>query len=84
MLDKRFGEQVEIRPGSTGQFDIVVDGRLIFSKASAGRFPLEGEIEQLFAALKPEVKPAEAETSQAEDSAKRRGVLGRLTNKFLN
>jgi hypothetical protein len=31
----------------------VVDGKLIFSKARSGRFPVEGEVEGLFAALKP-------------------------------
>jgi selT/selW/selH-like putative selenoprotein len=31
-------------PGSTGQFDVVADGQLVFSKHAAGRFPEEGEI----------------------------------------
>ena len=34
-----------------GQFDVIADGKLIFSKAAAGRFPLEGEVEAEFAKL---------------------------------
>jgi hypothetical protein len=40
-----------LTPGKSGQFDVVVDGTLIFSKAAVGRFPLEGEVEQAFANL---------------------------------
>ena len=38
-------------PGKTGQFDVFADGKLIFSKVTAGRFPLEGEVEEAFARL---------------------------------
>jgi len=31
-------------PGSTGQFDVVVDGSLLFSKHAEGRFPEHDEI----------------------------------------
>ncbi|HEY4621884.1 MAG TPA: Rdx family protein [Gaiellaceae bacterium] len=31
-------------PGSTGQFDVVTDGRILFSKHSEGRFPEQDEI----------------------------------------
>jgi selT/selW/selH-like putative selenoprotein len=48
-LNSRFGEQVQVKPGKTGQFDVVVDGKVIFSKAQAGRFPLENEVEEIFA-----------------------------------
>jgi len=37
------GFEAEATPGGTGQFDILVDGRLIFSKAETGRFPEDGE-----------------------------------------
>jgi selT/selW/selH-like putative selenoprotein len=30
--------------GSDGIFDVVADGRLVFSKHDAGRFPDEGEV----------------------------------------
>jgi len=38
-----------LTPGKSGQFDVIADGSLIFSKSAAGRFPLEGEVEQAFA-----------------------------------
>jgi selT/selW/selH-like putative selenoprotein len=50
-LESRFGEKTEIRPGSTGQFDVITDGRKIFSKAEAGRFPLPDEVEAIFTRL---------------------------------
>ena len=31
-------------PGTKGQFDVLADGRLLFSKHSEGRFPDDGEI----------------------------------------
>jgi selT/selW/selH-like putative selenoprotein len=35
---------VDIVPGRVGQFDVEVDGKLVFSKASAGRFPEHAEV----------------------------------------
>jgi len=32
-------------PGTAGRFEVTVDGRLIFSKASEGRFPDLRELE---------------------------------------
>ncbi len=34
----------QIEPGAIGQFDVIVDGKTIFSKRSAGRFPDHDEI----------------------------------------
>jgi predicted Rdx family selenoprotein len=51
-LKSRFGIDAEIKPGKIGQFDVVVDGKTIFSKAASGRFPLDNEVEDSFAALK--------------------------------
>jgi selT/selW/selH-like putative selenoprotein len=34
-------------PGATGQFDVIADGALVFSKAETGRFPEEGEVLRL-------------------------------------
>ena len=50
-LKSRFGGEITIRPGKTGQFDVIADGVVIFSKALTGRFPLEGEVEDIFAKL---------------------------------
>ena len=85
-LQKRFGENAEIKAGKTGQFDVLVDGQVIFSKAEAGRFPADGEVEDIFAAL----KPTAANTSVASDPPKaqggreRSGVLRRMADKFRN
>jgi predicted Rdx family selenoprotein len=52
-LKSQFGEKVAITPGKSGQFDVLAEGELIFSKSQAGRFPLDGEVEKVFAARKP-------------------------------
>ena len=31
-------------PGGRGQFDVLLDGRMLFSKSTAGRFPESEEI----------------------------------------
>jgi len=51
-LKAKFGEDVTITPGKSGQFDILSEGKLLFSKAETGRFPLDGEVEGRFAAMK--------------------------------
>jgi predicted Rdx family selenoprotein len=51
-LKSRFDEEVAITPGKSGQFDVLVDGDVIFSKSQTGRFPLDDEVEERFAALK--------------------------------
>jgi predicted Rdx family selenoprotein len=38
---------VEIRPGTAGQFDVVIDGRLAYSRADTGRFPAEADLAAL-------------------------------------
>jgi hypothetical protein len=64
-LKARFGEEVEIKVGKTGQFDVFADGTLLFSKKEVSRFPEDGEVEERFAALRagkplspPEPAPA--------------------------
>ena len=34
-------------PGARSQFDVLLDGDLLFSKQAAGRFPEDGEILRL-------------------------------------
>ena len=46
MLNER-GIAASATPGGKGQFDVVRDGELVYSKHSVGRFPGEGEIERL-------------------------------------
>jgi hypothetical protein len=41
-----------LTPGKSGQFDVIADGKLIFSKDAVGRFPLDGEVELALAKLR--------------------------------
>jgi selenoprotein W-related protein len=43
-LKKELGIDAEMIKGRGGVFDVVVDGKLIYSKHSTGRFPEENEI----------------------------------------
>lgn len=58
-LTKRFEGEVAgllryvLVKGDRGVFDVKVDGRLVFSKASLGRFPMLGEVADEIAALLP-------------------------------
>jgi predicted Rdx family selenoprotein len=46
MLSDR-GVDATATPGGKGQFDVVRDGEVVFSKHEVGRFPGEGEVERL-------------------------------------
>ena len=46
-LEARGKGPVEIRPGKTGQFDVVVDGTLAYSRHDTGRFPADADLEKL-------------------------------------
>jgi len=74
-LKSQFGEDVVITPGKSGQFDVLIHGELIFSKSQTGRFPLDGEVEERFAALKSgkELPPLEAAQP---------GVVGKILGKL--
>ena len=43
------GVDATTTPGSKGQFDVVLDGELVFSKEAKGRFPEDDEIFSLLA-----------------------------------
>jgi len=49
MLSER-GVEASAIPGGKGQFDVITDGKLVFSKHEIGRFPGEGEVERLVGA----------------------------------
>ena len=38
------GLDATARPGTRGQFDVISDGSLVFSKRDVGRFPNDGEV----------------------------------------
>ena len=40
-------DDVECKSGRSGQFDIVIDGKVVYSRYQTGRFPSEAEIAQL-------------------------------------
>ena len=46
-LKNSLDAQVELISGERGDFEVVVDGELVFSKKSLSRFPEVGEITQL-------------------------------------
>jgi selT/selW/selH-like putative selenoprotein len=76
-LHSRFGEEVEVTPGSLGQFDVLAGDHLIFSKKEVGRFPEPDEVEQRFALLK-EGK----ELPPIESGGGRGWFVGRLVSKL--
>ncbi len=39
--------EVEIAPGNLGDFEITIDGNLVYSKQGSGEFPSDGEIDAL-------------------------------------
>ena len=43
-MKRDVGAETTLIAGHGGVFEVTVDGRLIFSKKSSGRFPEEGEI----------------------------------------
>jgi selenoprotein W-related protein len=49
-LKKQLDVDAELVPSSGGVFEISVDGAKVFSKRELGRFPVEGEVEELLKA----------------------------------
>jgi selenoprotein W-related protein len=43
-LKKNLGVDATLTAGGGGVFDVMVDGKTIFSKKAVGRFPEEGEV----------------------------------------
>jgi len=46
-LEQRGVGNVELEPGRSGQFDVLVDGQLRYSRARTGTFPSDAEIDAL-------------------------------------
>jgi selenoprotein W-related protein len=46
-MRKTFGAEIELIASSGGVFEVIVEDNLLFSKKSLGRFPEDGEIENL-------------------------------------
>jgi selenoprotein W-related protein len=49
-LTDRLGAECELVGSGGGVFEVVADGRLVFSKKALGRFPDDGEIARLIEA----------------------------------
>jgi len=43
-LDQEFQTSTSLIKGANGVFEVIVDGDLVFSKKSLGRFPDDGEV----------------------------------------
>jgi len=46
-LERSVGISPRIRWGGFGQLDVLVDGKVVFSKQAAGRMPTPGEVTRL-------------------------------------
>jgi selT/selW/selH-like putative selenoprotein len=44
------GQEAEIEEGGKGQFDVLADGKVVFSKQAEGRFPEASEVVELLGA----------------------------------
>jgi len=53
---------------------VIANGKLIFSKAAAGRFPNDGEVERVFVALKEGKEPPPLDPPK-------KGIISRLLGK---
>ena len=50
-MSRELGVEAQLIRGDNGVFDVVADGKLIFSKHAMGRFPEEGEIVEALRSL---------------------------------
>lgn len=46
-IEARGRGPVEVRPGKSGQFDIVVGEKLVYSRYQTGRFPSDADLENI-------------------------------------
>jgi predicted Rdx family selenoprotein len=46
-IEARGRGPVDIRPGKTGQFDIVIGDKLAYSRYATGRFPSDADLEKI-------------------------------------
>jgi selenoprotein W-related protein len=50
-LKNHFGLEAELLASHGGVFEVSVDGKVVFSKRSLGRFPNDGEVLELIRSL---------------------------------
>jgi predicted Rdx family selenoprotein len=46
-IEARGREPIDIRPGKSGQFDIVVDEKLVYSRYEMRHFPSDADLEKI-------------------------------------
>jgi len=46
-LEARGHRPVEVEPGKSGQFDVLADDKLVYSRYETGRFPSEADLEKM-------------------------------------
>lgn len=46
-IEARGRGPVDVQPGKSGQFDIVVDEKLVYSRYETGRFPSDADLEKI-------------------------------------
>jgi predicted Rdx family selenoprotein len=46
-IEARGRGPVELQTGKSGQFDVVVDEKLVYSRYETGRFPWEADLEKI-------------------------------------
>jgi len=49
-IERKLGLDATLERGSSGVFEVFLNGELLFSKRASGRFPLPDEVEGLLAA----------------------------------
>jgi predicted Rdx family selenoprotein len=45
-LEARGRGPVDVQSGKTGQFDVIIDEKLVYSRYQTGRFPSDAELEK--------------------------------------
>jgi predicted Rdx family selenoprotein len=46
-LEARGKAPVDVQQGKTGQFDVIIDEKLVYSRYETGRFPSDSELEKI-------------------------------------
>ncbi len=46
-LETRGNGPVDVQQGKTGQFDVLIDEKLVYSRYQTGRFPSDSDLEKI-------------------------------------
>ncbi|HVG05299.1 MAG TPA: Rdx family protein [Burkholderiaceae bacterium] len=56
-FESRGHAKVDLRPGRSGQFDVVLDGDPAYSRYETGRFPSDADLEIILSLLPKNQRP---------------------------